>query len=201
MRDLCLPCHGLEHLGSAPSAGGPSHSRVSINVLHPLGHINLRGNAVSEEFLSTTADVLGEELPLTPNKVRIGRSRIFWLGPDEWRILTDADDTEVTVSKLRDSLAALPVSITDISGGQTVFRLAGPSTRDLLARGCTIDLHPNVFTVGTCAQTSLAKAQVILTLVDSSPTFDVIVRRSYSEYLLIWLQQAVGSSLERRTQV
>ena len=78
----------------------------------------------------------------------------------------------------------------DISAGQTIIRLSGPSTLDVLARGCALDLHPSVFPPGACAQTLLARAQALLIAVDDTPTIDIIVRRSFAPYLAAWLQDS-----------
>ena len=81
-------------------------------------------------------------------------------------------------------------SIVDISSGQTVIRLSGPSALDVLARGCALDLHPSVFPPGACAQTLLARAQALLIAVDDTPTFDIIVRRSFAPYAAAWLKDS-----------
>ena len=60
----------------------------------------------------------------------------------------------------------------------------------LLAKGCTLDFHPRVFSAGQCAQSGLAKTSVLIAMVDDRPTFDVIVRRSFAEYLALWLQHS-----------
>ena len=68
--------------------------------------------------------------------------------------------------------------------------MSGPSARDVLAKGCPLDLHPAVFGPGDCAQTLLAKANVTLRCVDDSPRFELIVRRSFAEYAALWLHDA-----------
>ena len=82
------------------------------------------------------------------------------------------------------------VAVNDLSGGQIALELKGPNCRDLLAKGCTLDLHPSVFSVGDCAQSGLAKASVLIALTDETPTFLVVVRRSFSDYLCRWLAHA-----------
>jgi sarcosine oxidase subunit gamma len=59
-----------------------------------------------------------------------------------------------------------------------------------LAKGCTLDFHPRVFRPGTCAQSGLAKANVLIRLGDDPDSFDVVVRRSFADYLLRWLRHA-----------
>ena len=77
-----------------------------------------------------------------------------------------------------------------MSGGQAVVNITGAHSRDLLAKGCGLDLHPRAFGPGRCAKTILAKAGVIIRQVDDSPSFDVIVRRSVADYLARWLEDA-----------
>ena len=81
-------------------------------------------------------------------------------------------------------------SVTDVTGGQTVITLRGPSARDVLAKGCPLDLHPLVFQPGDCAQTLLGKANVIIRCVDDSPSYELIVRRSFADYAALWLHDA-----------
>ena len=64
--------------------------------------------------------------------------------------------------------------------------------RDLLAKGCPVDLHPSVFDVGQCAQSHLAKAPILLRQVDREPTFEIIVRRSFADYFWTWLEDAAA---------
>jgi sarcosine oxidase subunit gamma len=65
--------------------------------------------------------------------------------------------------------------------------LIGPGAREVLAKGCTLDLHPDEFKPGACAQSGLAKASVLLAMIDERPSFEIKVRRSFAEYVLLWL--------------
>ena len=91
---------------------------------------------------------------------------------------------------MESALGDIHSSVTDQTGGQTIIRISGPSARDLLAKGCTLDLHPTVFGPGRCAQTMVAKAMATIVYIDDAPTFDLMVRRSFAEYLRVWLQDA-----------
>ena len=73
------------------------------------------------------------------------------------------------------------------------MNLRGPNSREVLAKGCTLDLHPRVFGPGQCAQSNVAMtAAVIRPLIDKEGTasFDLIVRRSFADYLARWLEDA-----------
>lgn len=156
-----------------------------------LAHVNLRLDSGDAGALAAAHQALGIQLPLTPNTATAGGDlTAIWLGPDEWLLLAENCQSGTLVADLQAALSDHFVSVVDITAGQTVIRLSGPSTFDVLARGCALDLHPSVFPPGACAQTLLARAQVLLIAVDDTPTFDIIVRRSFAPYVAAWLQDA-----------
>ena len=156
-----------------------------------LTHVNLRLDAADTKALAAVHRMLGLHLPLTPNTTAAADALLaIWLGPDEWLLLAERQESGSLVAEMQAELTGHLASVVDISTGQTVIRLRGPSTRDVLARGCALDLDPAVFAPGACAQTLLARAQVLLLAVDSAPTVDVIVRRSFAPYVAAWLEDA-----------
>ena len=165
---------------------------TEIQKIHA-GHINLRGDAQDRTFAEAVAGVIGQDLPVQANTVGPSTHRAYWLGPDEWQIVSDPDRTAGLVQRLEEALAGLHVAVNDISGGQVVFQLTGAEVPSLLARGCPLDLNPAVFGVGRCAQSGLAKANVLLGCIDAAPVYEIIVRRSFSEYLERWLRQNIHS--------
>ena len=153
-----------------------------------LTHIDLRVDPTDDEALASAHKVLGLHLPLTPNTATASEElSAIWLGPDEWLLLTEHHHPDSLVTDLQAALTSHFASVVDMSAGQTVIRLSGPSALDVLARGCALDLHPSVFPPGACAQTLLARAQALLIAVDAAPTFDIIVRRSFAPYTAAWL--------------
>jgi sarcosine oxidase subunit gamma len=154
-----------------------------------LGHLNLRGNAADDRFTAGVAAALGQALPLEANTISQSAHRVYWLGPDEWQVVTELKNVDDLLQKLRNELRGQHVSINDLSGGQIAIHLSGSDVPDLLAKGCTLDLHPSVFGVGACAQSGLAKTIVLLGHIDEAPVYELIVRRSFSEYALRWLRQ------------
>ena len=153
-----------------------------------LGHLNLRGNPDDARFTKAAADVLGLDLPTVPNTVaEEGEVLALWLGPDEWLVVTPADVQTSLSDTLEDALEGTHAAVTDVTGGQTVITLRGSSARDVLAKGCPLDLHRSVFGPGQCAQTIVGKANVTIRCVDESPSFELVVRRSFAEYMALWL--------------
>jgi heterotetrameric sarcosine oxidase gamma subunit len=53
-------------------------------------------------------------------------------------------------------------AVTELSSALAAFTLAGGAVREALARGCRLDLHPQVFPPGRAAATVMAQVSVIL---------------------------------------
>jgi sarcosine oxidase, subunit gamma len=79
----------------------------------------------------------------------------------------------------------------NVSAQRTTLRLRGAHARDVIAKGCSLDLHPSVFGRGAAAQTVLGQAGVVLIpLSDNGTDYRVIVRSSFARYLADWLLDA-----------
>jgi sarcosine oxidase subunit gamma len=160
-----------------------------------LGKIDLRGNSQDRAFMAAVGRVL-DLLLLGEPCTSAAREQIaaLWLGPDQWLVTCPAPEVAGLVSSLREALANLHVAITDVTDGRVAFRVAGPSARDVLAKGCPLDLHPRAFPTGSCAQSLLAKAAVLIHLLDDErergSSFDVYVARSFAHHLWMWLEDA-----------
>ncbi|MGQ4365121.1 sarcosine oxidase subunit gamma [Streptomyces sp. SAS_272] len=140
---------------------------------------------------------LGVQLPLEPNAVaRAGGSTALWLGPDEWLLVAPAGGQRDLERRIRAAAGDDPVAVTDVSAQRTTFLVSGPRARDVLAHGCSLDLHPRAFGPGRCAQTTLGRAQVVLVARDDPGAgFWVLVRSSFAGYLADWLLDAATEYL------
>ena len=175
----------------AGAGSRPDDASVIISERPFLGHLNLRGDAEDAGFTSAAGAALGLALPMEPNTVAVnGALLALWLGPDEWLVVTPPSAQTRLSESLEAALRGTHAAVTDVTGGQTVITLSGPRARDVLAKGCPLDLHPAVFKPGHCAQTLVAKANVTIRCVDDSPSFELIVRRSFAEYTALWLHDA-----------
>jgi len=112
-----------------------------------------------------------------------GARSVLWLGPAEW-LVVDGDPVDLPVD--------LPGGV-DVSANRTTIELSGPHARDVLEKGCTLDLHPRVFGPGRCAQTTLARTQVILW--QRPEAYHLLVRGSFAWYLADWLVDAAREYL------
>ena len=161
------PLEGLE-----ASAEG-----VTLREVPFLAQVNLR------------ADGAALPLPLEPNTVAelAPDRRALWLGPDEWLVIGPPGSEAAIEEELR------PFgSVVDVSANRTAIELRGPGARAVLETGCALDLHPRAFGPGRCAQTLVARAQVILEQLDDVPTYRLLVRGSFAGYLATWLLGAIS---------
>lgn len=190
MSESLVRRHGLEPRLAVPVESGVAEPAATVTIRGDLGHINLRGRASDSGFLQVVEQTLGQALPVEPNTCSAAEHQLFWLGPDEWLLVTPVTAAADLARRLERALSSIHAAVNDVSGGQVALMLQGTGCRELLARGCTLDLHPRVFEVGDCAQSGLAKANVLIALMDDAPTFMVAVRRSFSDYLCRWLAHA-----------
>ena len=134
---------------------------------------------LSEPVVEAQVSVRGEArpgFPVEPNTVaEVDGRTVLWLGPDEWLVLGGREED------FADAAAAV-----DVSANRVVFELAGPGAAEVLATGCSVDVAP-----GRCAQTLLARAQVIL-LRPEPDRWWLLVRPSYAPYVRAWLEDALA---------
>ena len=115
---------------------------------------------------------------------------MLWVGPDEWLFVTPERRLDRIERALRDALEGQHTALTDVSHSRAVVVLSGPYAREVLAKGCTLDLHPRVFGPGRCAQSRLAKCQALIHQTTDAPEFEIHVQRSFAQYAWTWLEDA-----------
>ncbi len=113
--------------------------------------------------------------PVEPNTTAEEEGRtVLWLGPDEWLVLGGREPDYPDAA-----------AVVDASANRVVFQLSGAEAVDVLAAGCSVELEP-----GRCAQTLLARAQVILFRPELERWW-ILVRPSFAPYMRAWLEDAL----------
>jgi sarcosine oxidase subunit gamma len=136
------------------------------------------------------AAVRGTRLPTEPNTwTPTDDGRLIWLGPDEWLLTSSGTAPELLEAELREQLRPAGGTAVDVSAQRIGLRISGTRAREVLAKGCSIDLHPRSFPAGRSAQTTLGLAGVVL-LSLGDDGFAVLVRSSFAGHLATWLLDA-----------
>jgi len=137
--------------------------------------------------------VIGEVDGVVAGEVR----SVLWLGPDEFLVIGPVGDTGDLVGLLFEAIAEGPGSVVDVSANRDTLVLSGPKARDLLEKGCTLDLHPRSFTAGRCAQTTFARGHLLIWQTGaedspSGPVYRLLFRGSFADYFADWLLDAAA---------
>ncbi|MET9076721.1 sarcosine oxidase subunit gamma family protein [Streptomyces sp. NPDC004232] len=180
--------HAVDRLADVTRTSGGA---IRLAELPFLAQVNVRLDAKGPAG-DAVGLALGLPLPLEPNTaVRAGELTVVWLGPDEWLVVGQPGAQKELEGRIRAAAGDEHVSVTDVSAQRTTLLVTGPRARDLLSHGCALDLHPSAFGPGRCAQTTLARAQVLLVARDETRAgFWVLVRSSFAGYLTEWLLDA-----------
>jgi sarcosine oxidase subunit gamma len=175
-------------------AGAPAFARSALADraadLAAIGAVEIRFlTQVNLRVDPAAAARLGLAIPTVANTWRrTGGREALWLGPDEWLVVERPGAAPAIVEELERALNGLHHSVVDVSADRAILELAGDERRELLSRGCALDLHPRSWRDGDCAQTLLARIPVLLQ--EREQATRVFVRASFSGHLVDWLQSA-----------
>lgn len=132
----------------------------------------------------------GQELPSPVGATTSGSLRALCTGPGEWLIASPTHRNSSLRDHIEPDLPQQGLLIVDLSDGLAALEVRGSAVRELLSKGCGLDLHPRSFPAGRCARTRFAQISVVIVCLDESPRFELYVARSYSHYLQSWLGDA-----------
>jgi sarcosine oxidase subunit gamma len=138
---------------------------------------------------SAVTEVLGGAWPQKTGTFAGGGVDTICVGPTDWLVLAADLDPIPLLRRLDALFQGSTFRATNVS--QTLIRvqIEGSEVRDLLAKGCALDLDPRHFPPGRSARTRFADMPVIVRCIGQS-TFECIVALSYTDYFLSWLGDA-----------
>jgi len=176
------------HAVSAQGADPKEGSAVAMAERAFLGHLIVRGSA--DVLRAAIKQVVGITLPETACGLNVeGGKSIQWLSPDEWLVILPQGEEFATENALRQAMGDATYAIVNVSGGQTVLTLSGPSAHEVLMKSTPCDVHPHAFPAGRGVSTVFAKTTVLLRRPDAEH-WELVIRRSFADYLYRWLLDA-----------
>lgn len=189
-------------------ANSPAYNRTriagetSLIELPWCGKINLRGDSNNSQFVTQVEAETGLALPIEANScTKNDDTTLYWLGPNEWLVHCQLADTDNKISRLKAALSGSHSAIVDVTDYYTVLRLDGADSSNLLAKACPLDLHPNKFSHGACAQTRFGQASILLHNIShdgshngsTASAYDIQVRWSFTEYVWDYLVSGMSA--------
>lgn len=142
---------------------------------------NVRGHPARKPFAEEVWRGFGVALPVAPNTIaKTDAIKALWLGPTSWLIVTGGGSPLVDFNAKRDALNAAGGALFDLSASHVAWTVSGPLAATVLAKGCPLDFHPRAFVRGACAQSLLGQVSALFVQYDDTPTFTVMVARSFA---------------------
>jgi sarcosine oxidase subunit gamma len=144
-------------------------------------------------FRNAASQAIGLVLPGEACAVNMADGKAaLWLSPGRWLIRSRLDKVAAlmaALSRIEPDFSHLAV---DVSHQYVVFSLTGWGGRAFLAKGCSLDLHPDKFASGHCASTLLGDLPLLIQQTDDTPGYDLIVDQSLARFALWWFTGQVS---------
>ncbi|WP_435248147.1 sarcosine oxidase subunit gamma [Vibrio sp. nBUS_14] len=179
----------LDHVDVVTIEGIETETTVAIQELKGLSHLILRGNSHVPSFCKAVKQALGVELPvMSCTSMQNNELRIFWQSPNEWLIIGPPNSAEKIEQSLRNCLQG-HFAVTDISSSQTLVTIKGENAENVLRKSTSYDVDIRNFPIGKVAGIAFSRSQVQLRRTDKT-SFELIIRRSFADYIWMWLMDA-----------
>ena len=153
------------------------------------GILTLRAAAdasvLSKALDKTPGLKLPEQLAFTSSK---GHA-IYWMSPDEWLLTCPYDVVDQLAAYVKTATESHHVAVVNVSSAYCQLTISGDHAMDVLKKSTTYDVHERNLSKGKVVNTTFAKAQATLAAIDKD-TYQLFVRRSFADYLWLWLQRS-----------
>lgn len=154
----------------------PSRHRLSL----------LRAGRIDRQRRQELESVLGAPLPENPNAASSGVHEILWWAPGAW-LIRDADAERDIAARIEEILRGTLFHLTDVTDALRVVEIDGRRSSDLIAKGCSLDLHPTVFVAGQAKRSLLGQVRVLLRRL-SDTRYRIYFDVSVWDHVMRWLK-------------
>lgn len=114
------------------------------------------------------------------------------VSPGQWMLVSDESVHDGGLAAYVSGRIENNGYVSEQSDSRVCIRLRGAMARRVMAKGCRLDLHPNLAGPGFCAQTTMAQVGVILHQVDQIPTYDLLVYSGFARSFWDWIRDAAA---------
>ena len=113
------------------------------------------------------------------------------LSPGQWMLHSASGRDGTFCTDLRSRLTGIGY-VSEQSHGRLIIRVSGSKARQLLQKGCRLDMHPSVMSQGSCAQTPVAQVGVLLHQIDDAPGYDLMIYSGFAQSFWHWLTESAA---------
>ena len=180
----------LEHVRAvvnAKAAAKPTSS-VLLTEHAVTGLLVLRANDTRQALSQALLQETGVSLPETLQSDEKGDYCARWMTPDEWLLSCPNESAFNLENSLRSTVKG-PIAVVNVSGGYSLLTLSGINALNVLKKSTVYDVSPENFPEGKVVNTTFAKSQITMRAL-SGGAFELVVRRSFADYVWLWLQRA-----------
>ena len=141
----------------------------------------LRGRAAEMQRL---IEARGARLPPVGHVAATADRWVLCVRPGRWLLLESRGEPGVSAARWEIDCAAIATAV-DLTSAFCVLDVAGPAAREVLARGCRLNLDPAGLPAGRAARTLMAQVPVILAVRASGIVLltPATTARHFSEWL------------------
>jgi heterotetrameric sarcosine oxidase gamma subunit len=139
------------------------------------------------QVLKALARRRGMQLPDLGHVVASEGTLVLCVRPERWLVVTPPESSGSAAAGWQAACAGCGIGV-DLSSALTALEVAGPAVRTLLARGCRLDLDPDVFPAGHAAATIMAQVPVILAALETAVL--LLTPSSTARHFREWLTHA-----------
>ena len=169
---------------------------LQMREINPIMKLIVRGK--KREFISAVGKSLNLLLPTEANtSTQSDKLTALWLSPDEWMIFSndtmnkDLNDYE-TEKLLQNNISKINLgAVTDVTDQFVMINLKGNKIYELFQSGSPFNFNNFRNKKGATTQTILGKIDIIVHNQDKN-TVNLFVRRSFSEHLFSWMNDAAS---------
>jgi sarcosine oxidase subunit gamma len=142
----------------------------------------LAGSVTGAKPVALAGQVLPSQVGATVSEL----AHVLCVGPGDWLIVSEQPASCVR-ERVESDVAQQGLAIVELTDGLATLEVRGPGVRDLLSKGCGLDLHQRHFPAGRCMRTRFAQVPVVIECLGEPTRFELTVARSYFRYLHAWL--------------
>lgn len=162
--------------------GSPDDPAISLSIRENLAMVQVFARKGQEDAV---ARKLG--LSAKPGKARSAKGVTNMpLSPGQWMLVAEKGNDGSFAGKIAATIEGVGY-VSEQSDARVCIRVSGRDVRELMARGCRLDLHERVTSAGFCAQTVMAQTGVLLHQVSDAPEYDLYVYSGFAQSFWHWL--------------